>query len=163
MLLEPAAATWFFIAMLPVAIWVAWSDLATMKIPNKAVLATMAVYTVVGLLVLPLAVWAWQWLHFAIILVLGFLLTVGGVMGAGDAKFAAAAAPFIVAADSINVIALLGICTLFGFISHRLARVSPLRKLAPHWESWERTKQFPMGYPLALTLLSYLALAAIGY
>lgn len=163
MLLSSTAALWFLPLVLPISLWVAWSDMATMKIPNKAVLALIAVYLVVGLIALPFATWAWQLTHFAVILVFGFLLTMVGVMGAGDAKFAAAAAPFVMLADGINVLAIFAISTIFGFASHRLARVSPLRNLVPHWESWERTKEFPMGYPLALTLVAYLALAAIGY
>ena len=163
MLLEPAAALWFLPFVVPISIWVAWSDLATMKIPNKAVLALMGVFFVVGLIAFPFETWAWQWLHFVIVLAVGFVLTVVGLMGAGDAKFAAAAAPFILATDSFNVVAILVISTVFGFVSHRLARISPLRRLVPNWVSWERTRQFPMGYPLALTLVAYLALAAIGY
>lgn len=163
MLLEPTAALWFLPFVVPISIWVAWSDLATMKIPNKAVLALMAVYLVFGLLAFPFEMWAWQWLHFVVILVAGFVLTTLGVMGAGDAKFAAAAAPFVLAADSMNVLAILAISTVFGFASHRLARISPIRGAVPNWVSWERTRQFPMGYPLALTLVVYLALAAVGY
>jgi prepilin peptidase CpaA len=163
MVLSSTAALWFLPFVVPICLWVAWSDLATMKIPNKAVLALIAVYLIVGLIALPFTVWAWQLTHFVAILGAGFLLTIIGVMGAGDAKFAAAAAPFVMLPDSINVIAILGISTVFGFVSHRLARVTPLRNLVPHWESWERVKDFPMGYPLALTLVVYLALAASGY
>jgi len=162
-LLTETAALWFLPFVLPIAIWVAWSDLATMKIPNKAVLALIAVYLGVGLIALPFEQWAWQLTHFAAILVLGFLLTIAGVMGAGDAKFAAAAAPFVVLTDGVNVAAIFTICVIFGFVTHRLARISPFRKLTPTWESWERTREFPMGYPLAGTLVVYLVLAATGY
>lgn len=130
-----------------------------MKIPNKAVLALIGVYLVIGLIALPFMQWAWQLTHFAVILAVGFVMSAVGLMGAGDAKFAAAAAPFVMLADSVNLLALLAIWSVFGFISHRLARISPIRKLVPHWESWERTRDFPMGYPLAGTLVTYLALA----
>lgn len=161
MFLDPSAALWFLPFVLPIAIWVAWSDMATMKIPNKAVLALIVVYLVIGLIALPFDQWAWQLVHFAVILGIGFVASAIGLMGAGDAKFAAAAAPFIVLGDSMNLLALLAIWSLFGFLSHRLARVTPIRKLVPHWESWERTRDFPMGYPLAGTLVTYLALAVI--
>ncbi len=50
------------------------SDMKFMKIPNKAVLALMAVFAVVGLIALPLDVWAWRWAHFlVIVLVIGFV------------------------------------------------------------------------------------------
>ncbi|MEM7471938.1 MAG: prepilin peptidase [Pseudomonadota bacterium] len=163
MLLSASQALWFLPFVLPICVWVAWSDLATMKIPNKAVLALIAVFVVIGMIAFPFSVWLWQLPHFFVVLAIGFLLTILGVMGAGDAKFAAAAAPFVLLPDATNIIAILGISALFGFVSHRLARATPIRKLVPHWESWERKKDFPMGYPLALTLVAYLALAASGY
>ncbi|MCY4181247.1 MAG: prepilin peptidase [Litoreibacter sp.] len=163
MLLSETQAFWFLPFVLPICVWVAWSDLATMKIPNKAVLALIAVFLVVGLIAFPFQVWLWQIPHFFVVLAIGFVLSIAGVMGAGDAKFAAAAAPFILLPDTTNIIAILGISALFGFISHRIARETPIRNLVPHWESWERKKDFPMGYPLALTLLVYLILAATGY
>ena len=47
---EPDAA-----ALRPaIGVWVAWSDMKSMKIPNKAVLATLAVWVVVGLLAVAL-------------------------------------------------------------------------------------------------------------
>ncbi|WP_342775019.1 prepilin peptidase [Litoreibacter halocynthiae] len=140
--------------------WVAWSDLARMKIPNKAVLALLAVFVVVGLLTLPLEVYLWRYAHFAIILAIGFLMTITGLVGAGDAKFAAAMAPFVAVIDGTFVAAIFAVTTIVAFILHRLARISPLRKLAPNWESWERTRDFPMGLPLAVTLIVYLARTA---
>ena len=163
MLLSASAALWFLPFVVPICLWVAWSDLATMKIPNKAVLALIAVYLVVGLIVFPFEQWAWQLTHFVAVLVVGFVLTIAGVMGAGDAKFAAAAAPFVVLTDAINVAAIFTICVVLGFVTHRLARISSFRKLVPNWESWERTREFPMGYPLGGTLMAYLILAAVGY
>ena len=121
------------------------------------------VFLGVGLIAFPFQTWLWQIPHFFVVLAIGFVLTIVGVMGAGDAKFAAAAAPIVLLPDAMNLIALLAISAIFGFVSHRLARVSPIRKLVPHWESWERTREFPMGYPLALTLVAYLVLAASGY
>ncbi|MDA8747230.1 prepilin peptidase [Litoreibacter sp.] len=161
MLLSSSAALWFLPFVVPIAIWVAWSDLATMKIPNKAVLALMAVFGVIGLIAMPFDQWLWQWTHFIAILALGFVMTITGIVGAGDAKFAAAAAPFVMRADSFNLIAIFGICCVLGFVTHRLARLTPIRKMVPHWESWERTRDFPMGYPLAGTLVIYLVLALI--
>ena len=44
-----ATAFWFLPFALPIAVWVAWSDMKFMRIPNKAVLALTAVFLVVGL------------------------------------------------------------------------------------------------------------------
>ena len=48
------AALWFLIFAAPICLWVAWSDLRSMKIPNKAVIALVCVYLAVGIAVLPL-------------------------------------------------------------------------------------------------------------
>jgi prepilin peptidase CpaA len=155
------AAFWLMLAALPVAAWVVLSDLKSMRIPNLAVLALLAVYALVGALTLPFAIWAWAWLHFAVILLLGFGLSLTGGFGAGDAKFAAAMAPFVALGDAQLFLMLLAAVALAGFVTHRLARrVSLVRAQTPHWESWERA-EFPMGLALAPALIFYLALASI--
>lgn len=155
------AALWFLIFAAPIALWVVWSDLRAMRIPNMAVLALLAVFAVIGLLVLPIEAWGWAWLQFAIVLGVGFLLSLTGGFGAGDAKFAAAMAPFVALGDLRLFLALLGAVIISAFIAHRLMRqVAPVRRLTPDWESWQR-KEFPMGLALGPTLIFYLVLASI--
>jgi prepilin peptidase CpaA len=154
-----SALLWFLPFTLPIAIWVSWSDMKFMKIPNKAVLALLAVYLVVGLLVFPLKVWGWGWALAGILLLAGFISTAAGLMGAGDAKFAAAMAPFFATADIRLVFALFAACLLGAFTSHRLARRVPaFRAAATDWESWTN-KDFPMGLALSGTLIFYPLLA----
>lgn len=154
----PMAATqllWFLPFTLPIAIWVSWSDMKFMKIPNKAVLALLAVYLLVGLFVFPLKVWGWGWALAAILLLAGFISTSAGLMGAGDAKFAAAMAPFFATADIRLAFALFAACLLGAFTSHRLMKfVPPFRAAAADWDSWTN-KDFPMGLALAGTLIFY--------
>jgi hypothetical protein len=58
-------------------------------------------------------------------------------MGAGDAKFAAAMAPFVALQDVAIFAVLFASLLLAAFATHRLVRAVPqLRGLAPHWESW---------------------------
>lgn len=163
MLALPAtAALWFLPVAVPIALWVAWSDMRAMRIPNAAVMALLAGYAVVGLFVLPLEAWAWGFAHCAIVLVAGFVLNVAGLVGAGDAKFAAAMAPFVAAADALTMLPLFAAVLLAAFVTHRAARAVPaVRELTPHWESWQR-RDFPMGLALAGALVLYLALAASG-
>ena len=55
------------------------------------VLALLIVFAVVGLVALPsFTEYLWRWSHFAVILVFGFVASSLGMMGAGDAKYAAA-------------------------------------------------------------------------
>ena len=162
MLALPASAAWLFLpAVLPVALWVAWSDMARMRIPNAAVLVMVGLYAVLGLLALPLSVWAWGWAHLGVVLVLGFVLNVVGAMGAGDAKFAAAMAPFIALPDVAPFLMLFAAVLLAAFATHRGVRAVPaLRGLSPGWESWHRG-DFPMGLALAGAMVFYLLLAAM--
>lgn len=164
-MLTPTAALWFLPFTLPVSLWVAWSDMKFMKIPNKAVMATALVYLAVGLglvalAVLPLKLWLWGWALLAIVLAIGFVMSTAGVIGAGDAKFAAAMAPFFVGSHILFVLALFAACLVAAFVSHRLLKhTPPFRRATPDWASWTHPK-FPMGLALAGTLVFYL-LAAI--
>lgn len=129
-----------------------------MKIPNKAVLALGAVYIGLGLFVLPWQMWLWGLALGGGVLAIGFVLTALGLIGAGDAKFAAAMAPFFVAGPLNLIVALFGACLLAAFFTHRLVKwTPPLRNAVADWESWTR-KDFPMGLALTSTIMIYLLL-----
>lgn len=149
-----------FLFTLPICAWVAWSDLKWMKIPNKAVMAMLAVYVVVGLIVIPFEPWAWRWLNFAVVLAIGFVLNAVANVGAGDAKFAAAAAPYVFVGHVGLLIPLFAAFLLGAFAAHRLMRAVPaVRAMTPDWVSWSR-KDFPMGLALVGTFVTYMALMA---
>lgn len=160
MALSAQAAWWFIPFVAPIALWVAYSDMKWMKIHNYAVLALVAVYLVVGLIALPLVTWAWGWASLVVVLGVGFVASSVGLLGAGDAKFMAAMAPFIALGDLTMFLLLLASVIIVSFIAHRLARRVPaIQGLAPDWESWTR-REFPLGLALGPSLLFYLALAA---
>ena len=157
------AAIWFLPFVLPICFYVAFTDLAYMKITNKAVLVLGAVFIVLGPFVLPsLEDYAWRLAHIGIVLVAGIALNALGTMGAGDAKFMAAAAPFIAAPDWRILMMIFAVVLMAAFVAHRLVRATPLRQIAPHWESWNAGKRFPMGLALGPTLALYLCLAALN-
>ena len=110
---------------------------------------------------MPWQVFLWQLSHMVIVLLVGIVLNAAGAMGAGDAKFAAAAAPFVVLGDLRMLIALYMANLLAAYATHRLAKHTPLRKLAPDWKSWSVGSDFPMGLSLGATLAIYLILSAI--
>lgn len=147
---------------LAIGIWVSWSDMKFMKIPNKAVLALLGVWLIVGLLAvaltpLPLKAWAFGWVFAAGALAAGFIANAAGLIGAGDAKYGAAMAPFFVGGDLRLILALFAACLLAAFAAHRLARAIPaFRRASPDWLSWSH-KDFPMGLALSGTLIFYLA------
>lgn len=141
---------------LAIGIWVAWNDMKFMKIPNKAVLALLAVWVVGGIILVPFQVWLWGLALGALMLVIGFVLASLSLIGAGDAKFVAAMAPFFVQSDLRFVLVLTAACLLGAFAAHRLARALPaFRAQVADWESWTRA-DFPMGLALAGILNIYL-------
>ncbi len=152
------AALWFLPFVLPVCFYVAWSDMRAMRIPNNSVLILLGIYLVVGLVALPLPVYGWHLLHVVIVLLIGILLNAGGLVGAGDAKFAAAAAPFVFVADLRFLMAIFTATLLAAWVTHRIAKHSPIRRMAPDWESWEQGWDFPMGLALGGALSLYLVL-----
>ena len=178
MAIPALAAAWFLPFVLPICLYVAFTDMREMRIKNHAVLALVLVFAVVGLFVLPpwaqewvsgdigplaltLPVYVWQLLHIIVVLLIGIVLNAAGVLGAGDAKFCAAASPFIWLSDWQSLTIIVMATTLGAVAAHRLAKHTALRRIAPHWESWDRGKQFPMGLMLAGSLLIYLILGII--
>ena len=132
-----------------------------MKITNITVIALAAVFLIVGLIALPFPEYGARVVQMLVVLVIMFLFSTAGAMGAGDAKFIAVAAPFVHPGDLRIVVALMAAALLGAVATHRLAKYTRLRQIAPHWESWDRGKKFPMGLALAATLALYLILAII--
>lgn len=159
--LQPGAALWFAPFVLPICLMIAYSDLARMRIPNVMVAALLLVFVVIGPLALPFETYLWRLVQFLPVLLVGVLLNASGMIGAGDAKFMAAAAPFVAPGDLRLVLVILAANLLGALIAHRLVRATPLRRLAPQWESWSRPGEFPMGLALGATLALYLAAAVL--
>jgi prepilin peptidase CpaA len=158
-MLPASAAAAFLPFALVIGIWVSWNDMARMKIPNKAVLALLAVWALVGPLVLPWQIWLWGWGFGAVGLVLGFVANLGLGLGAGDAKFAAAMAPFFVLADLRLALFLIMSCMIGALVTHRLlGRIGFIRAATPGWQSWTSGRYFPFGLALSGILIFYLAL-----
>lgn len=161
------AATAFLPFALIIGGWVAWSDMKFMKIPNKTMLALLAVWLVVGLaavflLDLSLQSWLWGWALAAITLVVGFFANMLRLVGGGDAKFATAMAPFFVGADWRTVFIIAASCLIGAFIAHRIIRrIGAVRRASPDWVSWT-SNDFPMGLALAGTLIFHLLLTISG-
>lgn len=154
------AALWFLPFLIPLCLHTAYSDLKYMKIRDWNVQSMAMVFILIGPFVMEWQTYLWQLGHLPIVLIIGMVLNAAGVMGAGDAKFITAASPFVLKSDLGFVFVLLACCFLAGALSHRIARATSIKNIAPDWQSWEPGKRFPMGYPLALALLIYLGLMA---
>ncbi|SLN49732.1 A24 family peptidase [Pseudooctadecabacter jejudonensis] len=148
----------FLIFVAPLCIYVAWNDLRAMKIPTWSTDALAIIFVVVGIFVMPFSDYLWRYAHFFVVLLLAIIANMIGMMGAGDSKFLASAAPFVALGDVTLVLYLLGAGMVAGLVVHRIAKaIPPIRNLVPHWESWGEKRRFPMGFPMAAVLIVYLA------
>ena len=155
--LTPWAASWFLPFVTPICIYVAYMDMKSMRIPNPSVVALFAVFAIVGLVALPFDVYLWHYVHLVVALLIGMGLNAGGLVGAGDAKFVAAAAPFVAIADLSQIALIFATALLAAWLAHRVAKHTAIRRMFPDWDSWTMKKDFPMGLALGPTLVVYLA------
>ena len=161
MAIDAVTALIFLPFVLPIGIWVAWNDMKFMKIPNKAVVALFGVFVVVGLVALPFETYLWRYPQAFAVLVAGFVANLLRAMGAGDAKFLAAMAPFMDPGDTIPLTQVFAAMLIAAFLTHRAFRAVPsVRARFSDWESWTHPK-FPMGLALGGTLIAYLVAGAL--
>ncbi len=167
------AAYWFLPVVIPLAIYVSWTDMSSMKIKNHAMTALFLAFVVLGPFALGFPNYFWQLLHAPIVLVIGILLWGLRLMGAGDAKMFAAMAPYFAASDWFLFLMVFVAASFAGLLLHSVFRFTPLRNLAPDWKSWAAQNDklrggilglnmtFPKGLILSMTLLYYLLVVAI--
>lgn len=114
-----------------------------------------------GFIALPFEVYLWRLVSLCVVLVIGFITNALRLIGGGDAKFAAAIAPFFAASDIREILFLFSATMLAAFVTHRLfAKIGVIRAQTTDWVSWQAGNKFPMGFPLSGTLIFYLAISA---
>lgn len=159
-------ALWVAIAaMLPLMFLTALQDLKDLKISNYLVLAVLVTFVITGLWGLPLETFAWRIAQGVAVLILGFLVFQLGVIGGGDAKMAAALAPFVVLQDITTVLLIYVVVTFAMLLVLRL--IMHYRRHAPTgWKAIDQQKSpiaervFPMGLVFGLTIVLYLGMHA---
>ncbi len=154
-------AMWFLPFVLPICLYVAYTDLAQMRITNQTVMALAVIFVVIGFFLMPFNDYLWKLAVLVIVMIVGVILNAAGAMGAGDAKFIAVAAPYLALGDLQFVMMLFMAILLAAALTHRVVKHTPLRRLAPEWESWDRGKKFPLGLALGPCLAVYLILGAL--
>lgn len=153
-----------FVAAVPFGLLATYFDLKLMIIPNKVVLGLAITFLVVGLIFLPLPTFLWHLLGGFVVLVIGFLLNAIGLVGGGDAKFAAAMALFIPFADTLPFLFMLAIITLVVVALHYLVgKLSFAAPITTTWKSWAKDRKFPMGFGFGPALIYFLATKAFGF
>lgn len=163
--LTPMQGLVFGLATLPITLWIIWTDVTDMKIKNQAVLAMIAVFVVAGLFLMPLPDYAWRFAHFAVALAICFLLHLTIGLGAGDAKYIAAAAMFVALPDLAEVAIIYFFWSVVLLVGMWIARRSSgIRAKHPDWV-WiaeDRKGYVPFGLALAPTMSSYFLFGAMG-
>ncbi|MFT7106758.1 MAG: prepilin peptidase CpaA [Yoonia sp.] len=155
-----ASALWLLPAVIPIAIYIAWNDMRSMKITNASVLALVFAYAIIGPFAFGLELYAWQWLHLPVALVVCMALWALRIMGGGDAKIIAAMSLFFMVADLLLITQIFAASLLGALAVHSLFRFTALKNIAPDWKSWTAGRYFPKGLPLSMTLLFYLLFVA---
>ncbi|MEY8843342.1 prepilin peptidase, partial [Cribrihabitans sp. XS_ASV171] len=111
-------ALWFLPFVLPLCFYVAFTDMREMRITNQSVILLGAIFVLIAPFLLPLPVYGWQLAQLLIVLVAGIVLNAGGAIGAGDAKFAAAAAPYVFQPDIGILVMIFAANLLAAFTTH---------------------------------------------
>lgn len=154
--MSPVWTLVFFFTTLPFCVLCAAFDLTQMKIPNWVVLGLFACFLLLGPLALPIGEVGMRLLQTAVVLAIGFALSIFFGVGGGDGKFAAAAAAFIAPGDYGVIMVTLGVMSLLAVWLHRMmGRVRALQAVTQGWASYRDPSKFPFGLPLAATLVFY--------
>jgi len=147
-----------FLATLPLLFVCCWSDLKNMTIPNRVNIALFSIFVVLGIFIFPLPEYGIRLLQALVMLAIGIFLTTAGLMGGGDSKLLAAAAPYVALGDITEFFFVMGFMALAAVAAHRiLGRIPAFRKHVDDWVSWNTKSNFPFGVPIAATLSLYLA------
>ena len=150
---------YLLLSAVPISIWVVWSDMKFMRIPNAACLALFGSFLLLGFLIFDLDEYGIRVAQGVVILVAGFFATSIGLVGGGDSKFAAALAPFVALQDVFPFIFIVGIISIISMGAHKVIGITPgVKNLIKDWDSWNVHGMFPFGITLAGSLLTYLFL-----
>lgn len=151
----------FLIVTFPVLLWCTWTDLKSMRIPNKSNLILFGIFVILGAFFMPLSEFGWRLVQAFCVLAIFFTLNSMGLIGGGDAKLFAAIAPYVALTDIPSYLLLLAVMTIAAVAAHRFVMyVAPLRKHVDGWASWDAKGKFPFGFPLAMSLAVYLYIIA---
>mgnify|MGYP004195566223 CR=1 FL=1 len=71
--ISASAATWFAPFVLPICLYVSFTDMRELRITNQANLLLLLVFMVVGAFALPFDAYLWRYTHLAVALVAGIL------------------------------------------------------------------------------------------
>jgi len=144
---------------IPICIWVAWSDMKFMRIPNVACYALFISFLIIGPLIYDMQEYGIRIAQGIVMLIAGFFITGIGLVGGGDSKFAAAMMPYIALKMIFPFLFIIAIMSFFFIGLHKLIGITPgIKNYIKDWDSWNSKGMFPFGVTLAGSLIAYLLL-----
>ena len=151
-----------YILLIPavvIGIYVAWSDMKYMRIPNISCLILFVSFLILGFLIFDLSEYGFRILQGFVFLAIGFVATSIGAVGGGDSKYAAALAPFVAFSDIPFFIVILAVMSFLSVGLHKIAGVTPgIKTHVQDWVSWKRRGVFPFGLTLSASIIAYLVI-----
>lgn len=171
MILEPTALALATAGLIPMLLYVMWSDAATMRIPNAASLMIFLVFIPTGLMGLPLEVFGWRILHTVIAFFVGFGLfqISGGRVGGGDLKLIIALTPYVNFNTLGWILVLWSGITLVSLGAFMLARYVlkgesfGMASLEKHPVPGSARPYFPAGVSIGLSFIVYFVMLLTGH
>lgn len=152
----------FLLVAGPLMLIAAVSDLKSMKIPNWISIALVVAFIILGLIFLPFETYLWRLLGGIVVFIIVFLMNMVGLIGGGDAKLAAAFAPYIATSDYGAFLFLLAVAGVITLVAHRIAgRIPAITRATPDWASWKAKRHFPYGLSICVAALYYLIFGVI--
>ena len=148
------------LAIAPILVYAAYSDLRQLRIPNWTSIVMLAVFAIL-LPTLPMSEILDRVLLALIVLSLGFVLFAVNALGAGDVKLLSALVLFVPSGQVALFFLIFSPALLLGIVAICLMRAHPPARMAG-WQSIVTPAAFPMGISIALTGLVFLALLAMA-
>lgn len=156
-----SSETLLLMALVPVVVASAFSDLRHLRIPNTHVLIALGLFVLVGPLTLSWAELSPRLLAAGITFALCFVLFAVGVIGGGDAKMMPVLVLFIPSqglVDFLRVFAIaLGVVSLGALV---FQRVPYFRRAG--WKSAQGQRHVPVGLAMAIAVILAALASAVG-
>ena len=145
------------LVVVPLSIWICYTDLKFMKISNRDNIIIAVWSGICCLAVLGLTPFLWHIGLGAIVLIITYTIFLTGHLGGGDAKFLAAAAVVTGPSNSFVFYFNLSVLVLLTLLVHRIAaRYLERHGLLGDWVSFGTSRTFPFGVPIALALIYHI-------
>ena len=133
-------------------LYVIYTDLSDLRIPNVVVMALLAVFAATQAPFLPLPELAWRTGAAAVVFALGVAVFVLHLLGGGDVKLLPVVVLFIPSGQWAQFMLALSVAVILSLSCLRLLRRTGVGR---QWRSLNQTARYPLGPAIALAALIY--------